>query len=335
MYDIKCFDAFKRAFRRMTRILFHPFAVSKWFVLGFCAWLTIIFYSQSGSGGVGGGFYFKFSNSSNLPYVVSRIGSFLKDVFLGDVFFIGKICNYFKIEQSVFWLFVFGSAVSLLIMLVINLIFVWVSSRFKFIFIDNIAKNSAEIREPWKLFKERGDSAFWWLLKFVVICILFMSIIFIVASTMLYPVMQDFLKTKVLIISDFNSFLLVLTIAVFVSGMVILSFRYYFFNEFVLPIIYKKNLRAKAAYKDFLKLFMATPWTFIKFWLLQILANIACGIAVILFIIATCGIAAVPMLIPYFGVLVILPVFVFHRAQSMELLAAFGTEYSPYPADKK
>ncbi len=220
-------------------------------------------------------------------------------------------------------------------MLVINLILIWISCRFKLIFIDNIAKDSAKITEPWKLFKERGNSAFWWLLRFVVTCVLFMLIIFIIASTMLYPVMQDFLKTKVLIVSDLNSFLLVLTMAVFISGMVILSFRYYFFNEFVLPIMYKKNLPAKAAYKEFLKLFMVTPWTFIKFWLLQILANIACGIAVILFIIATCGIAAVPMLIPYLGVLVILPVFVFHRAQSMELLAAFGPEYSPYPVDKK
>ena len=335
MYDIKCFDAFIRAFHRMTRILFHPFAISKWFVLGFCAWLTIIFYSQSGSGGVGGGFYFKFSDTSNLPYVVSRIGSFLKDVFLGDVFFIGKICNYFKIEQSMFWMFVFGSVASVLIMLGINLVLVWISCRFKFIFIDNIARDSAEIREPWKRFKERGNSVFWWLFKFVVTCVLFMSVIFIIASTMLYPVMQDFLRTKVLVISDLNSFLLVLTMAVFVSGMVILAFRYYFFNEFVLPIMYKKDLHAEAAYKEFFKLFMATPWTFIRYWLLQILANIACGLAVILFIIATCGIVVVPMLIPYLGVLVILPVFVFHRAQSMELLAAFGEEYSPYSDSKK
>ncbi len=77
MYDIKCFDAFKRAFHRMTQILFYPFAISKWFVLGFCAWLTIIFYSQSGSGGVGGSVNFKFSDNKLLLTVVSSIGRFL------------------------------------------------------------------------------------------------------------------------------------------------------------------------------------------------------------------------------------------------------------------
>ncbi len=328
MSDIRCFGAFVRAFRRMTAILFYPFSLSKWMILGFCAWLTIVFNSQGG--GMGGGFYFKFSDTSNLPYVVSRIGNFLKDVFLGDVFFVGGICNYFKIEQSVFWFVVFGTAVSVFIMLLVNLILVWVSCRFKFIFIDNIANNSTEIKNPWKKFKKCGNSAFQWLLIFVIISVLFMLIIFVIGFSLLYPVVQDFITTKTLKISDFNSFLLILTIAVFMSGMVILFFRYYFFNEFVLPIMYKKNMTAQNAYREFLKLFTANPLIFIKFWLFQVLANIVCGFAVILFIIATCGIIVVPMLIPYLGVLVILPILVFHRAQSMELLAAFGKEYSPY-----
>jgi len=333
MYHIKCFNAFKQAFRRMLGILFYPFSISKWFVLGFAAWLAIIFNSQGGSGG--GIFYFKFSNANNLSYIVSRAGSFLKDVFLGDVFFIGKICNYFRIEQSVFWLFAFGTAAFVLLVIVVNLILIWISSRFKFIFIDNIANNHAEIAKPWKQFKECGNSAFSWLLGFVAISVLFMLIIFICFSTLLYPVVQDFISTKTLKISDANSIFIVLTIAVFVIGMLILFFTYYFFNEFVLPIMYTKNLRAKVAYREFINLLRVAPLTFIKFWFLQILANIACGIAVVIFIIITCGVAIVPMFIPYFGVIVILPVFVFHRAQSMELLAAFGPEYSPYHASSE
>jgi len=334
MYNIKCFDAFKRAFRRMTGMLFYPFTVSKWFVLGFSAWLAIIFNSQGGSG-VGGTFYFRFSNSSHLPYVVSRSGSFLKDVFLGDVFFVGKVCNYLKIEQSVFWWLVFGTATAVLVMIVINLILVWVSSRFKFIFIDNIANNRAEITKPWKQFKKCGNSAFWWLFGFIIVSVLFMLIAFIIITTQFYPLILDYLRTDSFKMSDSSIIISVLTMVVFVFGMVILSFTYYFFNEFVLPIMYKKDLRAKAAYREFLQLLKAAPLTFVKFWFLQILANIACGIAVILLMIATCGIVVIPMLIPYFGVLVILPVFVFHRSQSMELMAAFGSEYSPFPASSE
>lgn len=333
MYKIKCFDAFKRAFRRMLGILFYPFAISKWFLLGFSAWLAIIFNSQGGSSG-GGIFYFKFSDVNNLSYVVSRVGSFLKDIFLRDVFFVGKICNYFKIEQSVFWFLVFGTAALVLLVIAVNFILIWISSRFKFIFIDNMANNRAEIAKPWKEFKEYGNSAFWWLVGFALISILFMLIIFIAVSTLLYPVIQDFINTKTLRMSDFTSISLVLTIAVFVTGMLILSFTYYFFNEFVLLIMYKKHLRAKAAYQEFLNLLKAAPLTFVKFWLLQILANIACGIAVVIFILVTCGVAFIPMLIPYLGIVVILPVFVFSRLQSMELLAAFGSKYSPYQIQK-
>lgn len=331
MYSIKCFDAFKRAFRRMVKMLFYPFAVSKWFLLGFSAWLAIIFNSQGGSS-AGGSFYFKFSSSSHLPYVVSRSGSFLKDVFLGDVFFVGKVCNYFKIEQSVFWLIVFGTALSVLLMIVINLLLVWISSRFKFIFIDNIAHNRTEIAKPWKQFKKRGDSAFRWLFGFILLCILFMLIAFVIITSQFYPIIQDYLRTDSLKMSNYSIIISALTVVVFVLGMVFLSFTYYFFNEFVLPIMYKKDLRAKAAYREFLQLLKAAPWTFVKFWFLQILANIACGIALIFFMVATCGVIVLPMLIPYLGVVVILPVFVFHRSQSMELLTAFGPEYSPYPA---
>ena len=328
MNEIKCFDVFKRAFRRMTAILFSPFSLSKWCVLAFCAWLTIIFNSQGG--GMGGGFYFKFSDTSNLPYVVSRIGHFLKDVFLGDVFFVGGICNYFKIEQSVFWFVVFGTAMSVFIMLLVNLILVWVSCRFKFIFIDNIANDSTEIKKPWKKFKERGNSAFWWMFEFILISVAFMLLMFTIIMLEFFPFFQEFLRNDTIKLRDLSGIVSALNLVVFFGGMVILFFAYYFFNEFVLPIMYKKDMCAKNAYREFLKLFTANPLTFIKFWLLQILANIACGLAVILFIMVTCGVIAIPMLIPYLGVLVILPVFVFHRAQSMELLAAFGKEYSPY-----
>lgn len=333
MNDIKCFGAFKRAFRRMAAILFSPFSLSKWIILGFCAWLTIVFNSQGG--GIGGGFYFKFSDTSNLPYVVSRVGHFLKDVFLGDVFFVGGICNYFKIEQSVFWFFVFGTAVSVFIMLVVNLILVWVSCRFKFIFIDNIANNSTEIKKPWKKFKKCGNSAFRWLFEFILISVVFMLLMFTITVLEFFPVIEELLRADTVKLWDIFGIVSALNLAVFVVGMVILFFAYYFFNEFVLPIMYKKDLDAKNAYREFLKLFTANPLTFIKFWLLQILANIACGLAVVLFIIITCGIVVFPMLVPYLGALVILPILVFHRAQSMELLAAFGKEYSPYPDSKE
>jgi hypothetical protein len=331
MYEIKCFDAFKRAFRRMVGMLFYPFAISKWFVLGFSAWLAIIFNSQGGSG-IGGTFYFKFSSSSHLPYVVSRSGSFLKDVFLGDVFFVGKVCNYLKIEQSVFWLIVFGTAASVLLVVVINLILVWVSSRFKFIFIDNIANNRAEIAKPWEQFKKRGNSAFWWLFSFMLVSVLFMLIVFTIITSQFYPVILDYLRTNNFKMSNSSIIISALTMVAFVLGMVILSFTYYFFNEFVMPIMYKKDLLAKAAYREFLKLLKAAPLTFVKFWFLQIFANIVCGIAVILLIITTCGIVVIPLLIPYLWAIVILPVLVFQRSQSMELMAAFGPEYSPYPA---
>jgi hypothetical protein len=173
------------------------------------------------------------------------------------------------------------------------------------------------------------------LFEFILISIAFMLLMFTIIMLEFFPVIEELLSAETVKLRDIFGIISALNLAVLVVGMVILFFTYYFFNEFVLPIMYKKDLDAKNAYREFLKLFTANPLTFIKFWLLQMLANIACGLAVILFILITCGIIVFPMLVPYLGVLVILPVFVFHRTQSMELLAAFGKEYSPYPDSKK
>ncbi len=330
MYNIKCREVFGRAFRRMTGMLFYPFDMSKWFIVGFAAWLTIIFNSQGGSGG-GGYFYFRLSNANHLPYILSRSGSFLKDVFLGDVFFVGKVCNYFRIEQSVFWFIVFGTAASVLVVIAINFFLLWISSRFKFIFIDNIANNRAEISKPWSEFKKHGNSVFRWLVGFTVVNVLFMLVIFTIIVALFYPVVIDYLRTDSFKMPGLSIVISVSTMIVFTLGMLVLFFAYYLFNEFVLPIMYKKNLSAKAAYREFMRLFKAAPLTFVKFWLLQILANVACGIAVILLIICTLGVAFIPLLLPYLGAVVLLPVLIFQRAQSMELMHAFGSEYSPYP----
>ena len=333
MYNIKCFAAFERAFRRMLGMLFYPFDIARWFVLGFSAWLAIIFNSQSFGGE--GFFYLKIFRSHNLPHILSRAGTFLKGVFLGDVFFVGKVCNYFNIEESGFWLIVFGTAASAVTLTVINLVLVWVSSRFKFIFIDNIANNRAEIAGPWTRFEKHGNSAFRWLIAFLVVCILLILVVFLISASLFYPAMQDYFRAGSFEMSGISIFICVLTVITAVPAMLVLSFAYYFFNEFVLPIMYRKDLSAKPAWREFLKLFKVAPLTFVKFWLLQIAANIACGLTVIILIICTFGVAVIPLLLPYLWMVVLLPIFVFQRLQAMELLAAFGSEYSPFPEDER
>ncbi|MDD5699385.1 MAG: hypothetical protein PHH77_12295 [Victivallaceae bacterium] len=325
MDEVKCLAVFERAFQRMGGMLFRPFNISKWFVLGFSAWLAVMFQS-------GGIFGYNSGNASESSPVFTPFKEFLKTLFTGEGTFVDKVCNYFGIEHSVFWLIVFGTAALILVLIAINLALLWLSSRFEFIFIDNLAGNHTRIVHPWTQFKKQGNSAFSWLIGFMVICILFLLVIFTITVFLIYPVILNYLRTYRLHIPDSGMTAAIATMAVFGFGTVVLAFIYYFFNEFVLLIMYRKNLPATVAYREFLRMLKDAPLTFVKFWLLQLVVNLACVIAVGLFVIWTCCVALIPLLLPYLNVVMLLPVLVFWRLQAMELMAALGPEYSPYPA---
>ena len=58
MEQISVTTPISQAIERVRQILFNPFDLGKWFVIGFCAWLA----GLGESGGGGGG---NFNNSSN------------------------------------------------------------------------------------------------------------------------------------------------------------------------------------------------------------------------------------------------------------------------------
>lgn len=301
----------------MLAILFRPFAIGKWFALGLSAWLATMFNSA--------GFRF------NAGGKVQKIDLPFRDIFLGDGSFVGRVCAYFKIGESIFWLIVSGTIAFVLFVIAVSLLLLWISSRFKFIFIDNLANDRAEISQAWTKFKEPGNSAFRWLFAWGAAACLVTLLIFTIAASVVYPLFIANLKTGNFHISRIDVLLLAFTGAAYVLAGLVLLFGMYFFNEFVLLIMYKRNMHARSAWREFLKLLGAAPLTFLKFFILQILVAIACFITVALFVIGTCCITLIPLAIPYIGTVLLLPVFVFQRLQAMELMAAFGEEFSPYP----
>jgi hypothetical protein len=315
MYNVECFAVFKRAFRRMTVILFRPFDIVKWFIIGFSAWLATMFNSAA----------FRFEDDDK----PRRVGLALRDIFLGDGSFVGRVCRYFEIEESIFWLIISGTIALMLFMIAVTLILLWISSRFKFIFIDNLANDRTEISKAWTNFKEPGNSAFRWLFAWGAAVCLVSVIFFIIMTSITYPLINEFSGTGN--ISIFGLATLVFVAAVYLLIVSFLLIGLYFFNEFVLLIMYKRNMHARSALREFMKLLGATPRTFLKFIILQVFVSIACFIVVGLFVICTCCVAIIPLFIPYIGTVLLLPVFVFQRLQAMELMAAFGDEFSPYP----
>src|SRR5207249_9340168 len=121
---IEIFRPFGEAFELMRKILFQPFDLRKWLVIGFAAWLANL---------GGGGFNYP-DNRRDAQKLKETIGQIPQPVL------IIAIC-------------ILVCFVLLLIVLV-----AWLRARGRFIFVDCIVKNRGAIRDPWPEFQKEGNS---------------------------------------------------------------------------------------------------------------------------------------------------------------------------------
>src|SRR6266704_6514768 len=126
---IEIFKPFGEAFELTKKILFQPFDLKKWFVIGFAAWLANL--------GVGGG---GFNYQDNRREGVQKLNE--------------------AISQIPHPILVTGVCVLIAFVLVLIVLFAWLRARGRFLFIDCIVKNRGAIAEPWRDFRKEGNSYF-------------------------------------------------------------------------------------------------------------------------------------------------------------------------------
>lgn len=125
---IEIFTPFGEAFELMKKILFQPFDLGKWCVIGFAAFLSHL---------SGGGFNFRFNPGSNW-WNAAR----------------GSPTGQFP-----------GWAIALIIVgaivaFAVALVLLWIGARGRFTFIDCVVHNRGAIVEPWKEYRKEGNSLF-------------------------------------------------------------------------------------------------------------------------------------------------------------------------------
>src|SRR5215467_8762881 len=143
---IEIFKPFGEAFELMKRILFQPFDFKKWVVIGFAAWLANL-----GAGG-GGNFNFPDNQGKEAHKFNEAIGQIPQPVL------ITCIC------------------VVICVVLVLIVVFAWLRARGRFILVDCIVRNRAAIAEPWKEFREQGNSFFLFSLLMVLLLVVLIGI---------------------------------------------------------------------------------------------------------------------------------------------------------------
>ena len=299
--NIAFFEPLNRSWERMKHILLQPFDLAKWLVLGFSAWLAGLM------DGAGGGGWKWMADENDFPGRCNLNGS-------GEAFR--------NAGEAFIWLpiiFVVIMAVAAILLLIL-----WLSSRAKFIYLDNVIHNRAQIVEPWHRFRDLGNSLFLWRVAFIVACglvaLLLLLLFFAPAATLSF---SDALAGLSYAAMGFGVLILI------VFG-ILAAYVALFLEGFVIPIMYKFDLKATEAWRYFLPWLKAQPLSFFLYGLFVL----ALGFCVVVIFGVACLLTCCIVALPYVGTVILLPIWVTYRLFSVEFLAQFDPGFDLFiPAE--
>lgn len=293
----------------MKKALFQPFDISKWFRLGFAAWLASFTDCNGGSGGGG---------SKNSYNDINNVWD--------DIFTFPQTAWSWLMEHPVWFNLII---VGIVLLFVIAAVIIWLSSRGKFMFLHNVANDQSEISAPWHEYRKEGNSLFLWEYFFgffgFAVFVLFLIYCFVTGRNLYYadlPGVAIFWAVAIMVL-------------IFIGYIIVFGYISLFLKDFVVPIMYKHRVGVIKGWGIFLKLFSSHIFSFIGYGLFIFVLGIAVAIGVILFALMTCCIGLLLIAIPYIGAVILLPISYTFRAFSIEFLAQFGDNYNVLPPDNE
>jgi len=280
------------AFEKVKTILFSPFDLRKWFVIGFCAWLA----------------------------------------YLGKVRESGLINTYEKlvqakeyIHENLAWIITVAVAASVLI-IVLWLVFIWLSSRGRFIFLHCVAENKAEVTVPWTKFQQHANSLFLFRIVLGLIGFAAIGLPLLLAGGII----------AIMIVGNIPDvagvFGIVMIVLVIIAIAIVFTIIGKFTTDFVVPIMFLRTTSCVAGWREFLTLLSVNKARFALYILFQIV------IALVIFSIISMGFyiglcfccVSFLLFVPYIRTVILLPVLVFKRAYSLLYLGQFGPEFDVF-----
>jgi hypothetical protein len=304
---VSVIDPITPAIDRVKLILFRPFDMGKWFVIGFCAWLA---YLGGGGGGGGGGPRFSMPPEQHEMREHIRQG-------------VDTARNYVSI--NLYWIIPLTVTVAVLVILVVFLV-AWLNSRGKFMFLHCVATNRAEVSIPWHKFRQQGNSLF--LFRIVLGIIGFFIVILpFVGIAILVLMMISGSTPGIISIPG----IVILGLSVFAISIFLFLVKKFTF-DFVVPIMSLRMVSCTAGWQEFMAVLSANKLRFTLYLLFQIVIKIV--ITAIIGIGACIGFclccASCLLLVPYIGTVILLPVLVFTRAYSLCYLQQYGPQYDVF-----
>jgi len=289
MAHISVVEPVGKALGTVRLALFEPFNLITWLGLGFTTWLASL---TVGSGT-------NLNLPPNIPFD-SPIGHKA----------LAWIQAHLALAISV------GIGMGIVI-LAVTLVIAWASCRGKFMFLDNVLNNRAEIQAPWRRFCRQGNSLFLFSICFGIATL---AVLATIGLLLLFVAWPDIGRHNF----GINALSAILLGGLFgISYMLVLGCLLAFLNDFVVPLMILRSCRVMTAWGLFFDLFKAHAGIFVLYLLFRTVLTLVISAVVML----ACCLLCCTVLIPYVGTVILLPVHVFWRSYSVHFLEQFGGAY--------
>lgn len=287
---IEIFAPFGEGYERMKKILFRPFDISKWFVIGFAAFI---------SGHFGGGGF-------SPPF---RGGQFKPFQFAHQTAPTMPTMSHLEPWAS------FAIVALVIFMAALIIVLIWVIARGRFIFTDCIVQNRGAIVQPWREYRKEGNSFF----------LFTIAVTFGAGALMMLLALAIFAPLSLLghTSSGISTPVVVILFALLFIAWICFAAFFGVTSYFMVPLMYIRRCKALEAFREVARLILDNIAPFVLFCLFGIVLIMAMVIVSGIVACLTCCIAA----IPYIGTVILLPVFVWLRAFGLCFLRQFGPEY--------
>jgi hypothetical protein len=301
--NIEYFTPLSNAWERMKKALFKPFDIGKWFALGFTAFLSQLLDS-CGHGPISNNYKDGGGNVS-LPDI-RQIPE--------------RTTDWIQFHPMI----AAAILVGLLVIIALILVFTWLSSRGAFMFLDNVVHDRALVVKPWREYRIQGNSLFFWRIGFgIVVTLLILASLLLVFIQVVRYSPGPYTPLHILFFILLGFFWL--------AASVIIAYIFLFTHSFVVPIMYRHDLKILEAWRKFFPILKSHFIYFFLYGLLFFLLYICIVIAVVFAGCLTCCCVFIILAVPYIGSVLLLPVSFTLRAFSLEFLAQWGTDYSVFP----
>lgn len=307
--QVSVIDPISPAIDRVKTILFRPFDMGKWFVIGFCAWLAFL---GSGGGG-GGGPNFNFGGGQQ------RHGPDFQEAF--------HSAKEFLID-NLFWILPLAIAVTV-VMIIIGLVITWLSSRGHFMFLHCVALNKAEVINPWHKFKKQANSLFLFRIVLGLIsfaCIMLLVAILAVIVVLMFAGGGDPNPLGIILV-------VMLAFCLVLPAAIVFFLIKKFTLDFVVPIMFLRQGTCMTAWREFWQLLGGNKGKYALYILFQIVISIAIGAIVMIGVCITCCCLGCILAIPYIGTVVLLPLLIFSRSYSLLYLRQYGPDFDVFSTE--